>query len=211
MRIKWLGHACFLVEYANGTRVVTDPFGPIGYPPPAVRADFVTVSHGHHDHNAADEVKGSPQVVDAPGETTAGGLKFTGVDTFHDARGGKDRGPNIVFCIEGDGMRLCHLGDLGHIPDAAQISAIGKVDVLLLPVGGYYTIDADAASATAELLEPGIIIPMHFKTPAIDFPIETAERFLKKYSNVETPGTAEVEIALQDLGGETRVVVLDYK
>ncbi|MGI5838873.1 MAG: MBL fold metallo-hydrolase [bacterium] len=211
MRIKWLGHACFLLEYADGTRVVTDPFGPIGYPPPAVRADIVTVSHGHHDHNAVGEVTGSPQVVDKPGETKAGSLKFTGVSTFHDSNGGKDRGPNLVFCIEGDGMRLCHLGDLGHIPDAGQIKAIGKVDILLLPVGGFYTIDAAAAQKVAELLAPGIIIPMHYKTPAIDFPIETAEPFLQKYANVETPDATAVEITPSDLSGETRVIVLDYK
>jgi len=210
MRIKWLGHACFLLEYADGTRVVTDPFGDIGYPSPAVRADFVTVSHGHFDHNAVAVVQGSPQVVDRPGETAAAGLKFTGVSTFHDSHGGKDRGPNIVFCIEGDGLRVCHLGDLGHIPDAGQVSSIGQVDILLLPVGGHFTIDADAAKATAELLDPGIIIPMHYKTPAIDFPIETADRFLKKYAKAEVPGAAEIEVTPQDLGGETRVIVLNY-
>ncbi|MCL6641327.1 MAG: MBL fold metallo-hydrolase [Candidatus Rokubacteria bacterium] len=211
MKIRWLGHACFLITSAKGTRILTDPFDEtVGYVVPAVEADFVTVSHEHFDHNAVGNVKGKPKVVRGAGAHSLGDVSARGIDTFHDGVMGAKRGPNTVFVLNVDGMSLCHLGDLGHVLEAAHLSAIGRVDVLLVPVGGTYTIDPAAAAKVVEQISPSIVIPMHYKTDATSFPIVGVDEFLQKVGGGRRIGGTTVEITKEDLTGTRKVYVLEY-
>jgi L-ascorbate metabolism protein UlaG (beta-lactamase superfamily) len=211
MRIKWLGHACFLITSANGIRIITDPYtvgGGIKYAPVTETADVVTVSHEHGDHCNVSAVKGKPDVLRGSGTRMAAGIEFRGIATHHDAARGQQRGPNTVFCFTVDGMSLCHLGDLGHALDAGQVSEIGPTDVLFIPVGGFYTIDASVASQTVEQLRPRVVIPMHFRTPRCDYPIADVQDFIAGKKNVRTTETSEVEFEARSLASPTQIVLL---
>ncbi|MFH1689627.1 MAG: MBL fold metallo-hydrolase [Candidatus Eisenbacteria bacterium] len=217
MKITWLGHASFLVESKDGTRVVTDPFeagsydGAVGYPPISTHADVVTVSHEHADHNAVETVTGGPEIVRDPAERTVKGIAIRGIATFHDDSKGQDRGRNNIYVMDVDGMKVGHLGDLGHVLSAEETAALGVVDVLLAPVGGYYTIGPEEAKKTAEALGARIIIPMHYKTDALGFPIQPVDDFLKLMEHVERTDSTTVKIEAKDLSDTPRVVVLDYE
>jgi L-ascorbate metabolism protein UlaG (beta-lactamase superfamily) len=209
MKVRWLGHASFLITSDNGTRIITDPYvvsSGIKYGEIKESADVVTVSHEHFDHNNVDSVGGSPQVV--KGSAEAKGVKFEGVPTYHDASGGSERGNNTIFCMDVDGVRLCHLGDLGHPLSGQQVADIGKVDVLLIPVGGFFTIDAKVASEVCDLLKPSVIIPMHFKNDKLDFPIAGVDDFLEGKGNVRKMDSSEVEFKAGALPAETEIIVL---
>jgi L-ascorbate metabolism protein UlaG (beta-lactamase superfamily) len=209
LRIQWLGHACFLVTSSDGTRVLTDPFDKsVGYPVPAVEADVVSTSHSHFDHNSVSVVKGSPKVVRNAGESAAAGISFLGVSSYHDDAGGAKRGRNIIFVWEMDGMRLAHLGDLGHTLTDDQVAEIGKVDILLIPVGGTYTIDAKQATKVVQQLSPKLVFPMHYKTDAISFPIAGVDEFLAGKDNVER--AKENFVLVKELPEKTKIVVLNY-
>jgi len=209
MKVKWLGHASFLITSDNGTRIITDPYttgGGLNYGEIKESADIVTVSHEHFDHNNVASVGGSPNVVKE--STEAKGIRFAGVATHHDASAGKERGNNTIFCMEIDGVKLCHAGDLGHPLGAEQIAAIGKVDVLLIPVGGFFTIDAKVASEVCDKLNPKVIIPMHYKNDRCDFPISGVDDFLKGKQAVTRPDSGEVEFKAGELPATTEIVVL---
>ncbi|MDI6604715.1 MAG: MBL fold metallo-hydrolase [Thermoanaerobacteraceae bacterium] len=210
MNIKWFGHSCFKITSDNGISIVTDPFDKsVGYPMPDVTADIVTSSHSHYDHNYFKAVKGKFEIVNTPGEHVVKGIRIKGINTFHDDEYGAKRGKNIVFLMKIDGMNLCHAGDLGHLLTEEQINEIGSVDILLIPVGGFYTIDDRQAVKVMEQLKPKITIPMHYKTPAINFPIETADNFLKMTGGEKISST-EININKQDLEGQPKVIALSY-
>lgn len=217
MKITWLGHATFLVEAGDGTRIITDPFeagsydGAVGYAPITDRADIVTVSHEHADHNAVDAVRGQPVVVRECGDRTVKGIPIQGVGCYHDESRGEDRGRNTIFVMEVDGLRVGHLGDLGHALSDDEVKAVGHVDVLMAPVGGYYTIGPEEAKEVAERLAAKVIIPMHYKTDALGFPIQPVDDFLKLMDRVERLNDNTVEISAGDLGDEPKVVVLNYR
>jgi L-ascorbate metabolism protein UlaG (beta-lactamase superfamily) len=211
MKIKWLGHSCFLITSKDGTRVITDPYavgGGINYSPINETADVVVVSHGHGDHSNVSAVQGKPEVVRGDGTKTAKGIQFKGVATYHDASQGKQRGPNTVLCFTLDGIKLCHLGDLGHVLDPEQVAEIGAVDILLVPVGGYFTIDASEASQVCNQLNPKIVIPMHFKTPKCAYPIADVEDFLRGKKDVRRVGGSEVDLEQENLPAATEIVLL---
>ncbi len=213
MKIKWLGHAAFLITTSDETCIVTDPyrpgaFGAINYGPITTRADVVTISHEHDDHNYAAGVPGQHEVVKGTGRHEACGIGLVGVSTFHDRSGGAERGDNTVFIIETDGLRVCHLGDLGHELDAAKISEIGHIDVLLVPVGGTFTLDADAATRTVERIAPKITVPMHFRTPRCALPIAGVEPFLAGKQNVDAREDSEIEVSADTLPATSTVIVL---
>jgi len=210
LRVQWLGHACFLITSSDGSRVLNDPFDEsVGYPLPAVEADVVTTSHSHFDHNYVSAVKGNPVVVKSAGETSAAGITFIGVPSYHDDAKGDERGQNIIFVWEMDGMRLTHLGDLGHPLTEDHVAKIGDVDILLIPVGGTYTIDAREATKVVEQLSPKLVFPMHYKTEAINFPIAGADRFLAGKDNVERMDGNSVLV--RDLPDKMKIIVLNYK
>jgi len=215
MKIKWLGHSAFLLTSEKGKKVLTDPYesgsygGAVGYKPITEKVDIVTVSHSHEDHYCTKTLPAGYQCVDSPGKHEIGGIVVTGIKTYHDTSGGKDRGRNIVFVIEIDGIRVCHLGDLGHVLTQDQIASLGRVDVLLLPVGGFYTIGPKEALSVMKDLSPAITIPMHFKTDVLGFQIKPVEDFLSLAGKYERPGTSEIEIKPDDLKSR-KIVVLDH-
>ena len=212
MKVKWLGHACFLIESREGLRVITDPYtvgGGIGYSPVSETADVVLVSHDHGDHSNVSAVQGKPDVIRGSGPQTARGAQFRGVATYHDGAQGKQRGVNTVFCFTMDDVKLCHLGDLGHVLTAEQAEEIGSVDVLLIPVGGFYTIDADEATRVCDLLSPRLVIPMHFRTSGCAFPIAGVDDFLKGKERVHRAGASEKDLEREDLPSDVEIVVLE--
>ena len=214
MKIKWLGHASFLITSDDGVRIVTDPYKPgafgLGYGSIKDEADIVTVSHEHDDHNYADGVPGNPQVVRGAGMHTVNGIEFTGVACYHDESGGKERGTNNIFCFTVNDIKVCHLGDLGHVLDNDQVAAIGPVDVLLIPVGGSFTIDAKGADKVISQVKPKVVIPMHFQTHRCpDFPVCNAEPFLEVKSNVKRISGPEVEFEGSGLPAQTEIIVLE--
>jgi len=213
MKVKWLGHACFLLTSDSGVRILTDPYTPgafgLGYGPPAETADIVTVSHEHADHNNTAAVKGKPEVVRGAGVHKVKGVEIKGVSTSHDEASGSQRGPNVVFCFTLDGVRVCHLGDLGHDLAPGLLAEIGPVDVLMIPVGGTFTIDANAASRVADRIAPKVVIPMHFQNERCrDFPVAAVDDFRKKRQRVRMVDGSEVEIKKENLPAETETVVL---
>ncbi len=211
MKVKWLGHASFLITSDKGTRIITDPYktgGPLKYGEIKESADVVTVSHEHSDHNNVDSVSGQPKVFKGGAPLEVKGVKFTSVSTYHDENKGKDRGPNAIICMEMDGMRLCHLGDLGHPLSPQEIAQVGKVDILLVPVGGFFTINAVVASDVSAKLKPRVIIPMHFKNDRCAYPIVGVEDFLKNKENATTMNTSEVEFKADKLPTAIQIMVL---
>ena len=205
-----IGHAKFLIELENGLRIVTDPYdATCGYPVTPVPADVVLVSHGHHDHSAVDTIPGTPRVIDKAGSYDLGdGVTVTAVEAFHDDAEGTKRGRTLLFSIRAEGLNAIHLGDLGHIPNAEQINALGAADVLMVPVGGFFTIDAAQAKETAALLQARVVLPMHYKTRAnADWPIASVEAFTGLY---DTPAEEVnlLRVAEDDLMCQPEVAVL---
>lgn len=213
MKIKWFGHASFLIESEDGVRIITDPYqyGIFGlkYDPINESADVVTLSHGHGDHNAFGEVKGKPAVVDSVTKTQIEGIDITGIACYHDQDKGTQRGDNIIFCFDIDGMRLCHLGDLGHLLSDGQVADIGQVDVLLIPVGGKFTLDTDAADRVCEQVKPKVVTPMHVKNAKCSIAPFTADDFAEGKSNVRHIDAGEVEIKKDDLPADTEILILE--
>lgn len=217
MKITWLGHSAFLVEASDGTRIITDPFeagsygGAVGYPPIRDRADIVTVSHDHADHNAVGCVLGKPDVMRAAEERTIKGITVRGVPSYHDANGGRERGRNTMFVLTVDGVRVAHLGDLGHVLSREDAEALGPIDVLLLPVGGTFTIGAKDAKEVADRIGARVVIPMHYKTDALGFAIDPVDAFLKLMPSFERAKGRTIALEAGGMGERGRVVVLDYR
>jgi len=212
MKIKWLGHASFLITSDSGTKIITDPYEQIlgmKYGEINESADIVTISHEHGDHNNPSAVKGNPQVLNESPAVDVKGIAFRGIDTYHDDSGGSERGSNIIFCFGVDGVTVCHLGDLGHMLSEDQVSAIGKVDVLMIPVGGNFTIGAGQADEVIAMLKPSVVIPMHFRNDRCpEFPVAGVDDFVKGKTNVISADGSEIEYSKDTLPAETRIVVL---
>jgi L-ascorbate metabolism protein UlaG (beta-lactamase superfamily) len=209
MKIKYLAHAAFLITAENGTRIVTDPYKTepgLDYGKITETADIVTASHQHTDHNNVNAVKGSPKIVGYSEEVK--GIKIRAIPAYHDATGGSQRGANIIFCFDVDSVNVCHCGDLGHELTTQQVNNIGKVDVLLVPVGGTFTIDATGATKVAEQLKAKVIIPMHYKTDKTGLPIAGVEDFLKGKNNVTRLNESEIEITASKLPSTAQIIVL---
>lgn len=213
MKIKYLGHAAFVVTSKAGTRIALDPYeagaygGALAYPPIDETADIVLISHDHPDHGYVSALRGNPTVI--KGNICMADVKLTGLATFHDETEGSQRGRNMVFTMEVDGLRVTHLGDLGHPLSDEQVAQIGKPDILFIPVGGFFTIDAATATRIAERLSARIVIPMHYKTECCGFPIATVDGFLKGKPNVKKLGQ-EVEVSKEILPSITEVWVLKH-
>lgn len=211
MDITWYGHSCFRLS-ERGVTIITDPFiDDMGYERPRVRTDVVTISHDHPGHNSRIGFRGGPRFFDGPGEYEVKGVFITGIATYHDGRRGAIRGLNTVFLFEFDGLTVCHLGDLGHVPVQSQVETLSDVDVLLVPVGGLHTIDASNAAEVISLIEPRLVIPMHYKTPVEKAKLQTVDKFLKEMGLAPMPAQPELKVTKSSLPDETQVVVLDYK
>ena len=214
MNIKWLGHSCFALTESTGTVIVTDPYNAkeVGYSMPEVTATAVTVSHPHKDHDNIAAVKGSPLLINSIGSYEVEGVDISSFRTFHDDAHGKLRGNNLVFTYRLDGVTVCHLGDIGEECSARIIDAIGAVDVLLIPVGGKYTIDAEVAKDYVDKLMPSIVIPMHYSTNDCKLNIAPLSDFVDLFdeSNVTYLETDNIDVDRTRFDGdfETEVIVL---
>ncbi len=211
MKIKYLAHASFQISSQDNKNIITDPYSVgrgINYGAIQESADIVTVSHQHGDHNNAKSIKGNPTIIQEAGTRTAKGVEIKSIPVYHDGTQGTQRGNNLIFCLKIDGLNICHAGDLGHPLSPQQISEIGKPDVLLIPVGGFYTINAQEASEVVLSLKPKMVIPMHYKTPKAEYPISTVDDFLKGKKNVRRSNSSEIELNKNTLPQETEIVVL---
>lgn len=183
-KITWAGQACFQISLSNSkdnqSNVVIDPFGEIGLKLPNFQGDVVLVTHDHEDHNNIKAVKGDYFLVKGPGEYEIKGIFVKGIGSFHDNENGKERGKNTIYTIEAEGMKFCHLGDLGQTQlTDEQLDGIGHVDILMIPVGGEYTIDSSKAPKIIGQIDPKIVIPMHYELPKLKFKLDSVEKFLK--------------------------------
>jgi len=219
MRITYLGHACFLLETQAGKRILLDPYNDqVGYPMQPVPADLVLVSHEHFDHNHVALASGSPRVIRglrdegrdwADVREVVDGIEVSTVRTYHDEAQGSQRGKNAMFWVVADGLRILHAGDLGHALDPQAAAQAQNPDIFLVPVGGYYTIDAATADRVIEQLHPRVVIPMHYRTEVNrDWPISPLDPFLANKQNVRRVGhTVEVK----DLPATQEVWVMEWK
>lgn len=212
MKVKFLGHAAFLITSDAGVRIITDPYKPgcfdggIKYDRITEEADIVTISHEHDDHNETD-INGNPTFIRSTDVKIVKDIKFSGVDVYHDTSEGKERGNVVIFNMFIDGLNIVHLGDLGHDLSPKEIEGIGKVDVLFIPVGGYFTIDAKIADNVINVLKPKIVIPMHFKTDKCGFPIAPIDDFIRDKEVNKVNG--EFEIKKDTLPANTVIYVLN--
>ena len=198
-----------MITSDTGMKIITDPFttgNDLTYGKIKETADIVTVSHDHFDHNNVSEVRGNPRVV--RGTTEVKGIEFRGTTTYHDDAKGQLRGKNTIFCFEVDGIRTCHSGDLGHQLNAQQAAELGKIDLLLIPVGGFYTIDAKVASRICNQMKPKVIIPMHWNNKWRFPEIASVDEFLRGKQDVSRLDTTEVEFKLGNLPTTTQIMVL---
>lgn len=217
MDIIYLGHSSFKIKTKAAT-VITDPFDPqmVGLKYSGVEGEIVTVSHAHQDHNATGKVSGIKKIVEGPGEYEISGVSIMGFPSFHDDKGGEERGKNTIFVIEADGLRLVHLGDLGHLLSDELVDEIGDVDVLMIPVGGSFTIGPKEATEIVSKIEPFFVLPMHYKmaglNPAAFDKLQPVEAFLKE-SGLPVESLPKFSIKKEDIleDQNTKVIVLQPK
>ena len=214
MIIEWLGHSCFKITLKDGTRILHDPYDDsFGYTPQDVEVDIVVSSHDHFDHNDLSHVSGNYTLVNTAGVHTFGDLTITGIKTWHDHHHGANRGENIIFRLDVRGITLCHMGDLGHIPSDDVYAQLEDTDILLIPVGGTFTLNANEALEVCDRIAPNIIIPMHFKTPDMTMDIAPLQDFLDAADgeyDVSRPGQCYLQIDKATLKKRTRIVVMEH-
>ena len=212
MDIVYLGHSSFIIKGKTAT-VVTDPYDErCGKFPHDTTADIVTVSHDHEDHNQTKLVHGSSFIIAGPGEYEVKGVSIIGVHTWHDDKEGLERGANTVYVIEMEGLRVCHLGDLGHKLTTEQLEEIGSIDIAMIPVGGVYSIDAKTAMEVVKQLDPWVIIPMHFQTPELKLSNQLASvaEFVKETGKIAQTLLKYV-VSKDKLPTETALIVLEKR
>ena len=210
MKLKYHGHACFSMQFESGAKIVCDPFDPsVTFAPCTEECDAAIVSHGHFDHNYTQSLCGDFITIDTAGECEVKGAKIRSIPCFHDKECGKLRGTNLVSIIECEGLRIAHLGDLGHMPDESLMAALSGVDVMLIPIGGTYTIDTLQAEALIAELKPRKVIAMHFRTEAYEIKITTCEAFRRDMMAAGMPN--EIEITEGNISKLPPVIIMDYK
>jgi len=216
MKITWYGHAAFRIVTEKGTGIIIDPYeagaydGALGYGKITDVADIVITSHDHADHNYTKDIQGKYNLIQEAGAYEIRDVKIETIPTFHDESGGKERGKNLISVIHTDGMILVHLGDLGHRVDLDILNKIGKIDILLIPVGGFFTIDAGTAAEVMDGIKPVMTIPMHFKTEKCGFPIAPVADFTKGRPNVRVLKESAISVSRESLPKTAEIVVLAH-
>ncbi len=199
MKIEWLGHAAFKITSEEGVRILTDPYesggysGAIGYSPIEESFDIVTISHAHSDHSYTKNLPGEPTILKGASQKKLRDVTISSLESYHDPVEGRARGGNSIFILEVSGVKIVHLGDLGHSLDINTASKLSPVDILLLPVGGTFTIDAKTAASIIDRLKPGVTIPMHYKTPKLKFNIDGIEPFLREAKGAKLAHSSGLE------------------
>ncbi len=213
MEITWYGHSCFRLTERSMATVVTDPFDnkSIGYSALKLKADIVTVSHDAPGHNNTEAVKGTSHVITGPGEFEIGGVFITGVQTDGAAKKTKDRVRNTLYVFDYDGLTVAHLGDLNQVPSQTEIEALGTVNVALVPVGGGGGLNAAKAAEVISLLEPNIVVPMHYATNDAKVSLDSLNKFLKEMGLGKQEPQAVLKVLRSSLPDDTHVVVMDYQ
>lgn len=214
MKIQWFGHSCFMITSENGTKILLDPYkNTLGYKlPKEITADIVATSHDHSDHNHISAVKGSFVHVNGISRLSEHGIEIKGVETFHDKVSGEKKGKNIIYNFKIDGINVCHCGDLGHTLNAMLVEEIGNVDILLLPVGGGFTIDAFEAANVMKQLNPTVVIPMHYRTKAlgpVGLAFDKVDKFISA-SGLEAKKYKELELNRKNIKDYSGIAVLKY-
>ena len=211
MIITWLGQACFKMQNKvgpDGVTIVTDPFDKTtGLKPPNFEADIVTVSHDHYDHNNIKTIRGNPFVINSAGEYEIKSVFIEGVESYHDEKQGNERGDNVIYRIDMDNISVTHLGDLGHVLDNKQLEKLTGTDILLIPVGGKYTIDAKKAMEVVSQIEPRIVIPMHYRVKGLKIDVEGVDKFIKEMG-VKPTYEEKLKISKRDLPAEDMELVV---
>lgn len=211
MIIQWIGQSCFKIQSKNNgseVTIVTDPYDEkTGPKMPKIQADIVTISHDHHDHNNLDAIKGEPFIVNTPGEYETKEILIYGIPSQHDDKKGEGRGNNIIYKIVSEELHIAHLGDLGHILNDEQLEKIGNVDILMIPIGGNYTIDSKKAIEIISQIEPRIVIPMHYKMPGFTSDIATADEFIKN-CGLPLEKLDKLKIVKKDLPPDTTKLIV---
>ncbi|MBU0898159.1 MAG: MBL fold metallo-hydrolase [Patescibacteria group bacterium] len=211
MYITYIGHSCFKIQDkagSDGVTIITDPFDKtVGFKMPSGQADIVLVSHQHSDHNNTDAISGNPFIITNAGEYEIKDVSIEGVDTFHDNSSGKERGDNIAYKINIEGINIVHLGDLGHSLDSKQLEKLSGADILLIPVGGNYTIDAKKAVEVISQIEPRIVIPMHYKVGASTVEVAGVDKFIKELG-IEPAYEDKLKISKKELPQEDMELVI---
>lgn len=211
MYITWLGQSCFKLQDkigSDGVLLVTDPYDDkLGLKMPRFEADIVTVSHGHYDHNNIGAIRGDSFVIDTAGEYEMKSVFIEGVESWHDEKDGKERGKNIIYRIEMEDISITHLGDLGHILDTKQLEKLEGTDILLVPVGGKYTINASKAVEVIQQIEPRIVIPMHYKIPGLKEDLDGVDKFIKELG-LKPRQEEKLKISKKDLPVEDMELVV---
>jgi L-ascorbate metabolism protein UlaG (beta-lactamase superfamily) len=216
MEITWYGHSCFRLTERNYATVVTDPFDSkvIGYDALKLKSDIVTVSHDAPGHNFIEAVKGSSYVIDGPGEYEIGGVFIAGVqsDSSGSRKKSKDNSPrNTIYVFDYDGITVAHLGDLKQTPTQSEIESLGTVNVVLVPVGGGGGLNAAKAAEVISLIEPNLVIPMHYSTPNTKLSLDSLNKFIKEMGLSKPENQSSLKVTRSSLPNETHVVVLDYQ
>lgn len=217
MDISYLGHSSFRIKTRTAV-VVTDPFDPqmVGLKYSGVEGDIVTVSHEHRDHNASEKVGGVKKVISGPGEYEVAGVSILGFPSFHDNEKGAKRGKNTIYVIEADGLRLAHLGDLGHTLSEEMVGEIGDIDILMVPVGGEFTIGPKDAATVVSAIDPYYVFPMHYKLSGMNeenfSKLEPVESFLKE-SGLPVENLPKFSVKKEDIieDQSTKVIILEKK
>jgi L-ascorbate metabolism protein UlaG (beta-lactamase superfamily) len=216
MKIKWYGHSAFKLISDKGIKIIIDPYesgaynGALSYGKITDTANIVLTSHNHPDHNYIKDIRGKYEHISKAGDYEIQNVKIKALPSFHDNSSGKERGQNLIFVIAADNLILVHTGDIGHELDSDLFEKIGKVDILLLPVGGFFTIDAEQAAKMMNTFQPSVTIPMHYKTDKCGFPITSVEEFTKNKNNVRVLKESEIEIKKDALPEKPEIIVLQH-
>lgn len=211
MYITWLGHSSFKIQDKvgpDGVTLVTDPYSPeIGLKLPNFETDIITISHDHPDHNNSKGLRGTPYIIKNAGEYDIKGIAIHGIESYYDNQQGKDRGINVIYRIDVDDISIAHLGDLGHILDNKQLEVLSGIDILLIPVGGKYTIDAKKAVEVVAQIEPRLVIPMHYKIPGLKVDLDSVDKFIKEIG-IKPREEEKLKLSKKDLPAEDMDLVL---
>jgi L-ascorbate metabolism protein UlaG (beta-lactamase superfamily) len=219
MNIQYYGHSCFKITTKPAGRgrediaVFFDPFDKsVGLRPPQGQADIVLVSHDHHDHNNVEALKGNPYIINIPGEYSAKGVNIIGIPSFHDEKDGGERGLNTIYVLESEDLRICHLGDLGKELSEKQLEKINGIDILMIPIGGNYTIDGKKAVEIIKEIEPAIVIPMHYKIKGSTIDIDDEKKFCSEIGSCPKEKVSKINLKKKDLEDKNmEVVIMDIE